>query len=703
MGVFPLKLFRSKSRQQVESTNFKEPIQSNRSIEWSSPKQPRSLSKMSPEFVAPSTLGNSRAQSQQLLHSEVAIMRAGPVRRASHVTDTTTRNIDPDARSIRVRSLDVFRSKPSLSYRQEREYPTTPEGTLPSLRSINHRSAYVDEIADELDTSQLRDVLDTDKRRRNRRKSSAGQLRITSGDGSSSTRRITAPPVPQLLRTSQTKPSPIFKQLENGTFEQLMTPEGTPVYDTFMEVKSVHNSPKGKQFVSPSLSNPITGEAGHWHDAESTMLVPRKRRSSAPIGVMLAGNRESFPDFAVVDSRQVSNGVLEGRQSNSALSSLWRRASAARFRKERDLAQHHMRTSSSDRNDLLPNNTKQDSVSKHMSGSSSVLYETLDDLPQMATIQVLDNVPSDAFYDPRTHSRAGSQRTHSRNFSRPSDIQTPQYPQQSSITYPAPSTATKENAKAFPPLSNSTGTFPKPAARQTAAQAAINQAKLSFPTANTPKFNRSVSSPATTKPVQSSAEPFTGTPGFSSPAAAAGINLSPPQVKAFPKTALVYPTSGTVATPPASASTVTTTSVDATADAKAITAPKTDGAWWSQKAVQDSDATPKAVQSSPQNLGDDKDYEKGIWQTGVGKPVTIVASPLLPSSGSFRSPQVVDRSDIAVGTTSRRGSLSSTTKKAIPPQLMSAPSYLTSTDSFYTATGTSQISANSSVSTLPAS
>ena len=330
-----------------------------------------------------------------------------------------------------------------------------------------------------------------------------------------------------------------------------------------------------------------------------------------------------------------------------------------------------------------------------MSGSSSVLYETFDDVLQVDDkASEAQEPPADAFYDPNRVSRTNSRQTHSRNFSRPSDSQPAAplvYPAQTTVQYPTRqetgTTMTTGPSKTFSPL-NSGNVFPKPVMRQTPAQAAIMKAKTAFPapttvvpltteTVNQASSQPLVTSPARSRPagVRLSTEQYTGTPGFDSPMAAAGLLPSSPEINRASsastlRAAPLIMNSDTLATPPPSAKTIPATIVE------------NEGSWLSNK-------QPSATKS----LGDENEYEQGQWHTGVGKPVTIVASPLQSTTGSFRSPQIVDRNEIAVGTPRpRKGSDASSSyfpdqSSSPAPKLVTKASFLTSTDSFYTANG----------------
>ncbi|CCG83865.1 protein of unknown function [Taphrina deformans PYCC 5710] len=160
-----------------------------------------------------------------------------------------------------------------------------------------------------------------------------------------------------------------------------------------------------------------------------------------------------------------------------------------------------------------------------MSTSSSVLYETLDDLPQTSMVPVRatpfaytptfaalgDEVPTDAFYDPNVVPRAGSRATHSRNFSRPTNDSSQGRYSRMSTQHPVMSTKLDAQEKPFFSPLLSGGAFPRPEKRQ---------ASNSFPEvdANNPNQTYLPRTPPT-----SDREDRLPSSGFSTPMLAAGV------------------------------------------------------------------------------------------------------------------------------------------------------------------------------------
>lgn len=457
MGLFSSRKQGGTNGTRVDSsTNYREPIVGSRRVSWdNTPTHSRRGSEA--RAVQGSSVALHGSQTDPTIRRDYSHSRqvsAGDqstrsLRRKSYQTDTTSRSIDPEARSVRIRASDVFRMKPDLKFRQNVNYPTTPEGHLPTLRGGHSKSPFVDDLADELDTRQLRNVLDTDSRRRKRRQSALDEgRRGTRRHTSNFTHSGSRSNVPALRAFPDTR-TPSTGRADSPDY---ITTGETPVYDRFMEIKRNTSN-------VPIMPNPITGTSEFWHDPEATQVTKSQSWKNEDSGIILAGNRESFPDFAVVDrsagpARQSSSsGIL-----TNAWSSLWRRASTARTKKENDVAQHRTKTleqantsgqmtearQESEEIVVIPpsNGTTADVVAnRHLSASSSVLYETLDDLPRpiirdlpeasespphhikpsYTTLPYAAEIPTDAFYDPNSTPRATSRATHSRNFSRPTN------------------------------------------------------------------------------------------------------------------------------------------------------------------------------------------------------------------------------------------------------------------------------------------
>lgn len=466
-------LFRSRGGASRSSSTdvLREPIQGNRSVNWdrASTSHSRQASSVPSGFLmnnhTPGTATDSimqqgRAHSRQFSSADRSITS----QRRSLQTDTTSRSLDPDARSVRVRKSDVFSSRPSLKFDSDVQYRPMPDGHLPTLRGPQ-KSAFVDQLADELNTHELRSVMDTDSRRRKRRQSALPSSRRQ--ERLISSRFVTEP-------------------VETTIISPVTTAHIRIERDASAEIS------ERTAYASNNNNNPITGTPDDWHEAGSFTTSPALMKDD-PIQaeILLAGNRESFPDFAVVDRR---NGIAQSNNNGfltSAWGSLWRRASTARTKKENDVAQHRTKTLAlvnKDERDEAPTPTalrqltygqEYDDRERPFSTSSSVLYETLEDLPQVTTIQQQqqqqqpystgharqqsrEEVPMDAFYDPIASTRPASRATHSRNFSRPTnDSRLGQYSRASN--HPAVASPQSQEPQ-FSPLMDG-GAFPRPEQR----------------------------------------------------------------------------------------------------------------------------------------------------------------------------------------------------------------------------------------------
>lgn len=412
---------------------------SNAEIDNRSAPADRSFSR---ELTTRDTNGHSRAVS-----TGVPSISSG--RRRSCQTDTTARTIDPEARLIRIRKSDVFQSKPNLKFRYEDEYSGV-DGMLPTLKAGPQRTPFVDNLADDLDTRQLRTVLDTDSRRRKRRQSAMQerlQGKCVTGPAPRSCNGTRA--LPAVSTTTSFSPTGLSDQNVSDEWPTDIEFTGTtPVYDRFMHTRS-------RSEASPLTVALIPNGSSHWYDADAMI---DKEPSVIEPGIVLAGNRESFPDFAIVDRANPMRQSPGSGRFSTALSTLWRRAGSARSRKHTDVADDREKAFEPTEEDVqhrppapragddIPSVVcQQNAPDRHFSASSSVLYETLDDLVQTDYARAGDHlakttgmmpaqdpydgeIPADAFYDPLVTPRATSRATHSRNFSRPTnEFQTGRY------------------------------------------------------------------------------------------------------------------------------------------------------------------------------------------------------------------------------------------------------------------------------------
>lgn len=389
------------------------------------------------ELATPRNNNRMRSSSRQIDHvspwaGSMAGSRrgVGHSRQASAATDTTQRTIASDRRSIRLTRRSIFSSKPKLELELgPQSYTRDRDGNLPTMRpsraSRSHRSIFVDDIADDLTTQELRDAMTRDDRRRRTRSTRllANEMRglRDKGDGEDGVvMRTGGGTIVRYVGGDMANENRFHDvtdgdQADTSLTESALTPDGTPVHDHFMARKSqalvTGRGDRGKV-------NAITGRQADWQEAETRAineLYPVNGGNAPPaLGalVVLSGNRESFPDFATTEQTRKA----AARSSNgsaflsNAWTSLWRRAGSTRARKERDLAKHQLAI-------VAP------SIEPHSEAGD--VQHTDDLTPVQSPVDGARetssaDVPSDAFYDPTGPRLTSATNTagHSRNFSR---------------------------------------------------------------------------------------------------------------------------------------------------------------------------------------------------------------------------------------------------------------------------------------------
>ncbi|BFZ58907.1 hypothetical protein PYCC9005_005975 [Savitreella phatthalungensis] len=411
-------------------------------------------------------------------------------------SDTTARTIDVDTRPVRMSRRSIFTAKPQIHLSSTAAYMRDPDGQLPTLgersktRKSGARSLFVDDLADDLTTSELaRAMLRDDRRRKSRVKRLTGadpSLMIegpnsptstmprASGSGRNLVQYVSTDyggptgeriqeiddsspqvtPAGSRVKNQQVTGSRVKNQQVTGSRvknQQVTTPEGTPVHDHYVKA--------GVGKGSRAKINAITGRTTDWQTPTSTTALSPFPADSAQREqlVVLAGNRDSFPDFATVDERKRAARQSAGSAFlSNAWTSLFKRAGSTRARKERDLEHHRKaslvksplgmdsnldRTSTQDTEEVLRDLEAGALVAQDRREAAPIRFVESQPqiLPPPARMQLAQTahieraIPEDAFYDPnlpRTNSvvatnvlpgtviRPGH---HSRNFSRPNN------------------------------------------------------------------------------------------------------------------------------------------------------------------------------------------------------------------------------------------------------------------------------------------
>ncbi|ORY85713.1 hypothetical protein BCR37DRAFT_377421 [Protomyces lactucae-debilis] len=515
-------------------------------------------------------------------------------KRHTSYTDTTIKSIDADARTIKIRrSGFIFSPKPTLRYSQDFNYPKTPEGQLPTLRRKIEASPFVDDIADELDTGALRQVLETDSRRRQRRQSKLLGGSAASGGSQSATAVVKASPA--------RPPIPVIFQQQRGYAVQAA--------------------------ASQTQANSITGLPSDWHET-SSIPPTAHARIMQDAQVVLAGNRDSYPDFAVVDkSTRVERPSSRGSSIAGAWTSLWKRAGSARARKERDVASHY--------------NSATQSTGRPFSDTSSVLYNDaheLDQEPQQATIMVLQQPAQRASVQAAQDEEGEAlvQRVPRAEHFEPRTVQ-------------AQMLTVNREVKTFSPLLDGDA-FPRPPSNMGFTGIAVD----------TPEDVVAQSQPQVTSQPRPVSAPLWQR-AYASPAAAAGIS-SPAMPRASSRVAKDIP-------PDESVLGDIETRANARQSVHSLQTVDSEGSWLGERTSHldimvkrsfsrkyekrpgsagsklrngrvegnqdsadefddnDSQASTDQGEALINGTGtddDDDEYERGVWKTGIGKPVKIV-------------------------------------------------------------------------------
>lgn len=754
-----MRLLGSKMRQQEipDSSVFRrEPVVGSRKVSWenrnghSRQTTLSSAALFNPTSRSFSTELGSYEPSSNLRRPSNRSYSNSSVRRFSHQTDTTSQSIEPDARSIRIRKSDFFQSRPKLKHRDESDY-TRNDGALPTLHTTANGSPFIDALADHLDTRQLRTVLDTDARRRQRRRSAMTGLRdknrLTGSGRAAHERYHSTSGIPSGTSLPTQMTSSTIPRYPSHTVSDVEITTATPVYDRFMEHKILHTQPAQSNIIIP-------GASPSWHDADAIL----GERRTQP-GVILAGNRESFPDFAVVDRtnsvRQRSgSGVL-----TTAWTSLWKRAGTARSKKELDVADHRNRTlgrleldNQSRSRDLTTttglseHNLSSQVLARHLSSDSAVLFDNMDTSTHAigshwvngtaSTIISPSNrqyseemVPKDAFYDPITTPRVVPCQTHSRNFSRPTnDSRAGQRALTPSLTNGDTHTPSNGTAKMFSPLLSG-DSFPIPEQRaSTVHPAAGQESGRILNGANIPPLVKGYSHDSI---------------AYESPILAAGISQSTDINSMLQSTtlnteqdvAVTYLPAQSVASRSKSLLSTRSRSRDQNSGLAVRTPMNNDVAgishadppsskvWDHSRAAASMDTLrmngqagkeheaatkiPQIGSDSEEPLIDDSatettsttekdsidDYhEEGIWRTGVGRSVQVVVPQQSPVLMNWNGMQVQPHTALEESAQQEQAPQT--------PQLVERASFLSSVQTFHTAEVYSNYSASSSKSTL---
>jgi hypothetical protein len=387
-----------------------------------------------------------------------------------------------------------------------------------------------------------------------------------------------------------------------------------------------------------TLSNPITGHNADWHEA-SSINPAAHARIMQDAQVVLAGNRDSYPDFAINDkTERVDRPSSRASGLNGAWTSLWKRAGTARARKERDVASHY--GSSSARN----------TATQPMSDTSSVLYtdaHEFDQEPQQATIMVLHH-PQQRASVQAEHEEEGEELVQ----------RVPRAEHFEPRPQPAEMLVTQRELKTFSPLLDGDA-FPRPPS-QTGHNGIVLDGGV--PT----------KMPAPDPPVQVQPQSIWQR-AYATPAEAAGLSPGLPPRKAF-QISLLNGHAKDIIRPDETVLGDAETRAVARQSVQSLQLVDSEGSWlgdrtshldimvkrsfsrkyekgisvaedaksrqtqiedgegdWtsvSERAEDMADASEVGEVSTPDD-NDDEEYEHGVWKTGIGKPVKIVSAPNL--------------------------------------------------------------------------